>query len=221
VETLLHKVRIITQKLEESFGEPRWPGRGDPLDDLILTVLSQNTNDSNRDVAYRRLRERFADWESVMEAPVAAIADAVRPAGLGNQKAAHIKEILLWVHETYSALNLDFICHMPPDEVQQIFLQRKGIGIKTISVVLMASCGADVFPVDTHVHRLCRRLGLVPEKVSAEKTHELMQPLVPKGKAYSLHINFLKLGRTVCKAQKPSCSICPLAELCPSAIPPS
>jgi endonuclease III len=212
------KVRIITQKLEGRFGEPRWPGRGKPLDDLILTILSQNTNDSNRDVAYRRLRERFADWESVMAAPVAEIAEAIRPAGLGNQKATHIKEILLWVHETYGALNLDFICDMPPDEVRQTLLQRKGIGIKTISVVLMFSCGADVFPVDTHVHRLCRRLGLVPEKASAKKTHELMQPLVPQGKAYSLHINFLKLGRTVCKAQKPLCSNCPLAELCLSAI---
>lgn len=220
MENLLHKVRLITQKLEDSFGEPRWPGRGNPLDDLILTVLSQNTNDSNRDVAYRRLRERFAEWKCVMEAPVAEIADAVRPAGLGNQKAANIKEILLWVRETYGALDLDFICDLPPDEVRQIFIQRKGIGIKTISVVLMFSCGADVFPVDTHVHRLCRRLGLAPDKATAEKTHELMQPLVPKGKAYSLHMNFLKLGRTVCKAQTPVCSICPLAELCPSAILP-
>jgi len=112
---------------------------------------------------------------------------------------------------------LDFLCDMDIEEAVDTFLQLKGIGIKTISVVLMFTCGKDIFPVDTHVHRLCGRLGLVPQKASAEKTHHLMQPLVPKGKSYSLHINLLKLGRTICKARKPDCAVCPLREFCPSA----
>lgn len=218
MENLLHKVRTITEKLEDRFGEPKRTGLSNPLDDLILTILSQNTNDANRDVAYRRLRERFADWEAVADAPLAAVADAVRPAGLGNQKAATIKNVLNWLEATRGALDLDFLCDLPVDEAQRLFTGLKGVGIKTISVVLMFSCGADVFPVDTHVHRICKRLGLVPEKAAAEKTHELMQPLVPPGKSLSLHMNFLKLGRTVCKAQKPRCAECPLAALCPSAV---
>ncbi len=214
---LLRKVQEITEKLEERFGEPKRPERRRPLDDLIKTILSQNTNDANRDAAYRRLRAEFPDWESVAAAAAEEIAEAIRPAGLGNQKAATIKNVLNWLKEARGTLDLDFLCSLPVDEAQRLFTGLKGIGIKTISVVLMFSCGADVFPVDTHVHRICRRLGLVPEKASAEKTHKLMQPLVPPGKSFSLHMNFLKLGRTICKAQKPRCSECPLATLCPSA----
>ncbi|MBN1478947.1 endonuclease III [candidate division KSB1 bacterium] len=214
----LHKVGEITHRLESAFGEPRWKGRGNPLGSLILTVLSQSTNDNNRDVAYARLKERFPDWHSVMAAPANEIADVIRPAGLGNQKGQRIKEILRWIYATYGTFDLSFICDMAPQEVIETFIQLKGVGIKTISVVLMFTCGVDIFPVDTHVHRICRRLGLVPEKANAEKTFVLMQPLVPDGKSYSLHMNFLLLGRTVCKAQKPRCPECPIADLCPSAV---
>ncbi len=210
-------VSEITERLEAAFGEPKWQGRRKPLDSLILTVLSQSTNDNNRDVAYARLRERFPAWESVMNAPAQEVADAIRPAGLGNQKSVRIINILKWIDETYHTFDLDFLCDMPQQEVIDTFTQLKGIGIKTISVVLMFTCGVDIFPVDTHVHRICKRLGLVPDKAGAEKTHHLMQPLVPAGKSYSLHMNFLKLGRTICKAQNPKCSECPLAHLCPSA----
>lgn len=217
MQDLLQNVHWATRKLEEFFGEPRRDASCDPLDGLILTILSQNTNDANRDLAYARLRERFSDWYQLAEAPLAEIAAVIRPAGLGNQKAQTLKSLLQWLRETYGSLNLDFLCDLPPEEAQRLLTSRKGIGIKTISVVLMACCGADVFPVDTHVHRICRRLGWVPPNASAEKTHHLMQPLVPKGKAYSLHMNLLKLGRTLCKAQKPRCHDCPLAERCPSA----
>lgn len=208
------QVGMITQRLENFYGEPRWPGRENPLDNLVLTILSQSTNDNNRDMAFRRLTTRFRTWNEVMNAPIDDIVAAIRPAGLGNQKASRIKEILTWISETYGALDLDFICDLNPQEVKATFMQLKGIGIKTISVVLMISCGADIFPVDTHVHRICRRLGLVPDKTNAEKTHELMQPLVPTGKSYSLHMNFLKLGRNLCRAQNPRCDSCPLADIC-------
>jgi endonuclease-3 len=107
---------------------------------------------------------------------------------------------------------------MDPQDAVDTFTQLKGVGLKTMSVVLMFTCGVDIFPVDTHVHRICRRLALVPDKANAEKTHHLMQPQVPDGKSYSLHMNFLHLGRTICKAQKPRCEECPLVDLCPSAV---
>ncbi|HID23918.1 MAG TPA: endonuclease III [Planctomycetaceae bacterium] len=216
--TAEEKVSLITLRLEEAFGVPNWNGRGKVLDSLILTILSQSTNDRNRDRAYARLREKFPDWQAVMNTPVQHIADAIRPAGLANQKSQRIKDVLRWVYETYGTFNLSFLCDQDPEEITRTFLKLKGVGIKTISVVLMFSCGKDIFPVDTHVHRICKRLGLVPENASAEKTHHLMQPLVPKGKAYSLHMNLLKLGRTICKAQKPTCSECLLNDLCPSAV---
>ncbi len=213
----LRRVSDITQRLEKAFGKPRWHGRGKPLASLILTILSQSTNDNNRDVAYARLKERFPDWESLMRAPATDIAEAIRPAGLANQKSQRIKDILKWIFDTYGALDLDFICDMEPQQAIDTFTQLKGVGLKTMSVVLMFCCGVDIFPVDTHVHRLCRRLGLVPQNASAEKTHHLMQPQVPPRKSYSLHMNFLHLGRTICQARKPRCLLCPLVDLCPSA----
>jgi len=209
----------VVHLLEEAFGQPRWHGPADPLDVLIRTILSQNTNDRNRDLAYDALRARYPRWQLLLEAPASEIAATIRPAGLGNQKSARIKQILSWVHQTYGALDLRPICTQPVAEVVDTFLKLKGVGIKTISVVLMFACGHDIFPVDTHVHRICTRLGLVPPGTTAEKTHHLMQPLVPPGKAYSLHMNLLRLGRSICRARKPSCGICPLRTVCPYPTP--
>ncbi len=208
------RVRKIVIKLEKAFGVPQRKNVTDPLSSLILTVLSQSTNDKNRDTAYRRLREKYPTWEEVMRGDVNEIADAIRPGGLANQKSERIQAILRWIYDEYGKLDLDFLCEMEPDEIIQKFTQLKGIGVKTISVVMMFSCGIDIFPVDTHVHRICRRLGLVAEKATAEKTFWEMQPLVPKGKSYSLHMNFLKLGRTICFARKPKCNICPIQGEC-------
>ncbi|MDZ7270634.1 MAG: endonuclease III [candidate division KSB1 bacterium] len=214
---LAHLAGEVTRLLEKTFGEPKWTGPRDPLDVLIRTILSQNTNDRNRDLAYEALRARYPRWDEVLAAPTAEIASTIRPAGLSNQKSVRIKELLTWIKQTYGALDLRSICQQPTEHVVDLFLQRKGVGIKTISVVLMFACGRDIFPVDTHVHRICMRLGLVPPGATAERTHHLMQPLVPKGKAYSLHMNLLRLGRTICRARKPLCALCPLQAICPSA----
>ncbi len=208
------KVIEIIPLLEDEFGVPYWQGRGDPLASLIKTILSQSTNDLNRDRAYNKLIERFSTWHNVMNAPPERITAAIRVAGLANQKSVRIKEILQWINKTYGSLNIDFICKMNPDEVTKTFMQLKGIGIKTISVVLMFSCGVDVFPVDTHVHRICRRIGFLAENASAEKTHWHMQALVPDGKSYSFHMNLLNLGRTICKARNPKCTQCPIQVHC-------
>ncbi|MBN2000289.1 endonuclease III [candidate division KSB1 bacterium] len=212
----MDNVAEITACLEDFFGVPQWNGRGNPLSSMIKTILSQNTNDKNRDMAYHRLKERYPDWSLLLDEPTSDIADTIRPAGLANQKSERIQKFLHWIVERTGELNLDFLCEMQPDHAIETFTQLKGIGIKTIAVVLMFTCGVDIFPVDTHVHRICRKLNLVPENASAEKTHFLMQPLVPDGKSFSLHMNFLKLGRTICKARQPLCGKCPIAHLCPS-----
>lgn len=205
----------ITGVLEREQGEPRWKGPSDPLDSLIRTLLSQSTNDNNRDLAYRRLRERFPAWRDVMEADREEVAEAIRPAGLGNQKSGRMIALLRWIEEEFGSLDLGFLQEMPTEEAFERFTQVKGIGVKTMAVVLMFACGRDVFPVDTHVHRIVRRLGLVPERADAVKTFKLMAPLVPDGKSYSLHMNLLKFGRTICTARNPRCLDCPLYDLCP------
>lgn len=211
---LNEKVVSIVKALEDKFGIPEPKSNLDPLSNLILTVLSQNTNDKNRDKAYQQLKQRFPSWDQVMGADVRQIEDAIRPGGLAKQKSERIKNILKWIHQEYGSLNLDKLCTMNPGEAIKEFCQLKGIGVKTISVVLMFSCGVDIFPVDTHVHRICRLLGLVPKNATAEKTFWLMQPHVPEGKSFSFHINLLKLGRTICLARKPRCEQCPISSFC-------
>ena len=208
------KAKQITLKLEKKFGIPQRNEIMDPLSNLVLTVLSQSTNDKNRDTAYVRLKERYPTWEKVMNGDVKIIAEAIRPGGLANQKSERIQDILKWIHKEYGTLNLDCLCEMDPDQTIKKFTQLKGVGVKTISVVMMFSCGIDIFPVDTHVHRICKRLGFLPENASAEKTFWEMRPIVPKGKSFSLHMNFLKLGRTICNARKPKCDICPIIGFC-------
>jgi len=211
---LEERVAKIVKVLEKKFGIPQRKSDVDPLSNLILTVLSQNTNDKNRDKAYQRLKEKFPHWEKVMQADVKQLEEAIRPGGLAKQKSTRIQNILTWIHDEYGSLNLDFLCTMNPDDTIEKFCQLKGIGVKTISVVLMFSCGVDIFPVDTHVHRICRLVGLVPQKASAEKTFWLMKPIVPKGKSFSLHMNFLKLGRSICLARRPRCKQCPINQFC-------
>jgi endonuclease-3 len=211
---LNEKVIRIVKALEDHFGIPERKSNLDPLSNLILTMLSQNTNDKNRDRAYQRLKQRFPTWYQVMEADVKELEESIRPGGLAKQKSERIKNILKWIYQENGSLNLDNLCTMNPGEAIEKFCQLKGIGVKTISVVLMFSCGIDIFPVDTHVHRICRLLGLVSKNTTAEKTFWSMKLLVPEGKSFSLHINFLKLGRSICLARKPRCEQCPINRYC-------
>ena len=208
------RTKRIIAVLEKRFGVPVWGGPRDPLDALIRTILSQNTNDANSGRAYERLKKRFPTWEEVRAADVRDIGDAIRVGGLANLKAERIKGVLGWLEKTHGALNLDFIRDQEPDEVIRILGALKGVGIKTISVVLLFACGKEIFPVDTHIHRISRRLGLAPQNASPEKVHEVMQDLVPQGKAYSFHLNLLRFGRTICHARNPRCDPCPLTEEC-------
>ncbi len=209
------KLPAVIAKLEETYGAETWRRKKrSVLDSLIQTVLSQSTSDWNRDLAWEALKKSYPNWEAVIKLSKKQLADVIRSAGLANQKSERILEILKWIKNEYGELNIDFICSLPEEDVIATFTKLKGVGIKTISVVLAFACGKDIFPVDTHVHRLCRRFGFVPPNASADKTHFLMQKILPSGKAFSFHINLLKHGRQICKAQNPLCDRCPVFDWC-------
>ena len=213
---------ILLFPVKPSSAEPVGAGRvecplfreEDPLEVLLHTILSQNTNDTLRDRAYDRLRERFPTDEALSLAPVRSIASAIRVCGLHRQKAQRIKRVLRWTRGRFGGLSLQALCLMPTEEAFAALASVNGVGPKTAAVVLLFGCGRDIFPVDTHCHRTVRRLGLVPWKLGREQTFRAMQPLVPKGKALSLHLNLIHLGRTICRAPRPRCCECPLVEEC-------
>jgi len=210
---LKEKVLFAVRVLEEQFGVPAWR-RKNPLDELILTLLSQNTNDNNRDLAYRRLREKFASWDDVLQASAFEIEEAIRPAGLSKQKSVRMKAILGWVVEAFGGLTLEPLRAMPDDEAIELLTTQKGIGVKTAAVMLAFAFDRDLCPVDTHVHRIAARLGWVEEKTGAEATFVVLRPLIPSGKAATFHLNLLKFGRTICQARSPKCGECPLFSGC-------
>lgn len=201
------------ERLEEKFGRPTWRVK-DPLDELMVTLLSQNTNDANRDRAYLKLREKLPDWNKVLEADETTIESLIRPAGLSKQKSVRMKAILGWIVERFGSLTLEPLCEMNDDEAIDLLTSQTGIGVKTAAVVLAFAFGRDLCPVDTHVHRIAQRLGWVPEGMSAEKTFHLIRPFMPPGHAASFHLNLLRFGRTICVARTPRCDVCPFRTEC-------
>jgi endonuclease-3 len=208
------KVRKITLLLEKQYGIPRREDSGDPLDILIETILSQNTNDRNRDRAYQRLKTRFPHWEDVLKAKTKNIVSAIRPGGLAEQKAKRIREILHWIKEKEGRLSLSFLKKMDSEEIKKTVGTLKGIGPKTTHCLLLFGLGREAFPLDTHILRVGKRLGFIPEGMGAEEAHSWMIPFIPKGKSLSLHLNLIRFGRSVCKAKNPSCNICFLRDEC-------
>jgi endonuclease-3 len=210
-------VAEVDRILSEYFGDPI-PSLRPPLDCLINTILSQNTNDALRDRAYGALRKRYPSWEKCYRAGVIQIEHTIHIAGLYRQKARSIYAALSWAKREKDGWKLHRLCHMPVKEAREALLSIPGVGLKTASVVLCFACGKDVFPVDTHVARLSGRLGFVPADASRDDIYWLMEPLVPEGRAAQLHLNLIHLGRTVCRARNPLCSRCPLNSLCPSRL---
>jgi len=207
------RVRRMVELLEARYGIPERPERDSPLDSMVLTILSQSTNDTNSHAAFQSLKRRFPSWRQAAEAPAGEIADAIRRGGLSNQKSKVIRDFLHWAKERFGSYTIDPICEMDEQEAYDLFRQVPGIGVKTVAVTLLFACRRDVFPVDTHVNRVCGRIGVVPPGTPPHKTHWLMQPHVPAGKAFSLHINLIGLGREICRGT-PRCSICPLNRVC-------
>lgn len=204
----------IHTRLLAHFGRPDWGDPLPPLDELISTILSQNTNDRNRDRAYQALRERFPTWEAVRDAAEIQVISAIQPAGLANQKGPNIQNLLRDITQERGNLNLDFLNAMGLEEARQWLMKHKGVGPKTAAIVLLFSLGQPAFPVDTHIYRVSGRMGLRPEKMSVEQTHELLGRFFPAHHYSDVHINLIRLGRTICHARSPNCPECPLQDLC-------
>ena len=211
------RLRAIHRRLVKRFGELVPPRATDPLDELVLTVLSQHTSDLNADRAFEALRAAFPEWQGVVDAPAGEVADVIRSGGLANTKAPRIQAILREVAEREGAYSLDRLRYLPDAEARSYLTSLPGIGPKTAAVVLSFALGRDAMPVDTHVHRVTRRLGIVPDKVSAERADRILHDLVPDGLRTPLHVAFIRLGREICKAPIPRCAQCPLKDLCPTA----
>lgn len=212
-ETIRHKALEVHRRLLETYGEPA-PRQPDPASTLVSTIISQNTNDPLRDRAFRRLRERFPTWEEVRVAPVEEIAQAIQVSGLGAQKARRIKAALQRITEERGDLSLDFLREMPVEEARRWLLSFDGIGPKTAAIVLLFALGMPAFPVDTHIHRVSKRLGLIPPKASREKAHDILEAMMPPETYYAFHLNVIRHGREVCQARKPQCARCVLRDLC-------
>jgi endonuclease III len=211
------EIRRVHRLLERRFGPLDPPRRLDPLEELILTVLSQNTSDVNRDRAYTSLTARFATWEQVADADVQEVADAIRPGGLANTKAPRIQAILRAVERDHGELDLRFLDGRPDDEVRAYLMALPGVGPKTAACVLAFSLLRPVIPVDTHVGRVAQRLGWIPPRASDEKAHAALERLVPPDLRVSMHVGLIRLGREICKPGRPRCEECPLQKLCPTA----
>jgi endonuclease III len=184
------------------------------IDELILTVLSQHTSDINRDRAFAQLKERFPEWEGVEAAPASAVADAIRPGGIAEVKARRIKTILQEIKEREGKLDLDRLNELDDQSVARYLCELPGVGPKTAACVLVFSMGRPAFPVDTHVHRIVRRLGWIADNASAERVHDELAPRIPPEIRYDLHVAFIDHGRKICKARMPLCTQCSVFDLC-------
>ena len=213
-DSQLNKALTVHQLLIGEYGQREWRPRLDPLSELIFTILSQNTSDVNRDRAWMRLKDRFPTWESVLAADTAELAEAIRPGGLANVKAPRIQEALRAIKRERGGFTLDFLAEMEVGEAKRWLTALNGVGPKTAAIVLLFSLGKPAFPVDTHVHRVSRRLGLIEPKTSREKAHEVLEKLLPPEIYYTFHLNLIAHGRDVCKSQQPRCAACVLREHC-------
>ena len=204
----------IHQTLLVSFGEPIWRNPLPAIDELVSTILSQNTNDVNRDRAFDSLRAKFPTWEAVRDAKEKEVIEAIRVAGLANQKGRRMQQVLRAITEERGSLDLQFLAEMPIEEARAWLTKFNGVGPKTAAIVLCFSLGMPAFPVDTHVYRVTGRLGLRPEKMTLEQAHPYLESVFPSETYYAAHLNIIRLGREVCNARKPNCPQCPVNTLC-------
>jgi endonuclease-3 len=214
-DPLVEKAQFVYARLVELFGEPQWKGGDDPVDELIWTILSANTNDTNSGRAFRQLKESFGDdWEVVRTAPLQAIKEAIRIAGMYNQKAPRIVETLTRIKEMEGDYTLDHLATMEVEDALEYLTALPGVGHKTASIVLLFCFNRAAFPVDTHIQRISQRLGISRRRESAEKIKGIWERLLPPETFYPLHINLIRHGRQICGALHPKCEICPLQPVC-------
>ena len=205
------RLRAILERLRREYGTPAGRPHRAPIDELVLTVLSQNTNDRNRDIAYGRLRERFPSWQAVRDAPVEEVEDAIRPGGLAPTKAVRIREILQAIGED----DLEWLEEAPLEEARAYLCALPGVGRKTAACVLLFSYGRHDVPVDTHVYRVAGRLGLLRPGAPLDEAHDEMLRLSRGADPYEAHVALIRHGRRTCVARSPRCGECPLRRMCP------
>ena len=209
------RLRQISRRLRRAYGAPPAPRRLPPLDELVLTILSQNTNDTNRDRAYADLRGKLPSWDDVADAPLPVIERAIRSGGLAPTKAPRIRAVLRALRDRGIALDDRALRRIRHDRLFDLLLGLPGVGPKTAACVLLFSLDRPYFPVDTHVHRVATRLGLVPPAASPIQTQERLQAALAADEMYEAHMNLIRHGRHVCVALRPICSQCVLKDLCP------
>jgi endonuclease-3 len=214
------RVLRIRDRLRAIYGVPLMRPHGHPIAELVLTVLSQSTNDRNRDVAYLRLRGRFPSWGAVRDAPVEEVEEAIRPGGISKVKSARIQAILRAItddpRDPPHELSLDWLPRVPLQEARDYLISLPGVGRKTAACVLLFAYGLREVPVDTHVSRVGTRLGLLAPGAPFQQLHDQMLALTPPGEELELHVNLLRHGRRTCHARSPACDRCALARMCPS-----
>jgi len=213
--TLGARFRQVARRLRRAYGAPPAPRRLPPLDELVLTILSQNTNDTNRDRAYADLRDALPEWDDVADAPLPVIERSIRSGGLAPTKAPRIRAVLRALRERGIALGDRALRGIRHDRLYDLLVSLPGVGPKTAACVLLFSLDRPYFPVDTHVHRVAIRLGLVGPKATASRTQQELQAVLAPGEMYEVHMNLIRHGRHVCVALRPICSECVLNDICP------
>ncbi|MDA0677513.1 MAG: endonuclease III [Chloroflexi bacterium] len=209
-------VDLIFEKLLPLYGPIEWQPRYNALDELIFTVLTQHTSDLNAERAFDELRRRISTWEQVLEADVLDIADAIQHGGLANQKSVRIQKILGEILERHGRLELEFLKELDVEAARTWLTQLSGVGPKTAAVVMAFALGMPAMPVDTHIHRVSGRLGLIRKGTSADDAHVVLEKLVDPDDRFPLHVLLITHGRQICKARRPLCGECPIADRCPA-----
>ncbi len=212
---LAGRALAVHRRLVERYGESPHRPHLEPLAELVSTILSQNTNDRNRDLAFAQLRQRFPTWEAVRDAPPEEVIAAIRPAGLAPSKGPRIQAALRRITEERGTLSLDFLADLPLEQAHAWLTSLQGVGPKTAAIVLLFAFGRPVFPVDTHIHRVSRRLGLIPPTTSREQAHNHLATLFSPETYRTVHLNLIRHGRETCSARRPACNRCLLNDLCP------
>ena len=206
----------VLRRLTALYGRPGWRPHRDPTGELVLTLLSQNTSDTNSGRAFARLLERFPDWQAVLEAPLDEVMEAIRPGGLAPTKAPRLKAMLREIRDRTGAFDLSFLTELPDAEAREWLRTLPAVGPKTAACVLLFALGKPALPVDTHVYRVAVRLGLVPARLTPEKAQDALEALVPPQDHYLFHVMLIRHGRHTCTARKPACGGCPLLDGCPA-----
>lgn len=211
------KAELIKQLLLKRYGRPAKRHPSDPIDQLVATILSQNTTDTNSERAFDQLKQRYPTWDAVLKAKPESIAQAIRCGGLAQIKSLRIIEVLRTIIEKEGSLSLDRVRSMPINEALAYLTDLDGVGIKTACCVLLFAWGKPVMPVDTHVYRVTQRLGLLSGSIPIEKAHNELHKLIATEDRYAMHLLLIQHGRKTCHARRPSCDECVLAHICPTA----